>query len=109
MVRDGYIYGVSLLAVAALLCWFTGAWVWAVVPVLLAAFCLWFFRDPERVIPPGAGLIVSPGDGVVTETVAINTPDGERQRISIKKKEKKNILNSKKKKRKKNKNHRKKK
>jgi phosphatidylserine decarboxylase len=83
MVRDGYIYGVSLLAVAALLCWFTGAWVWAVVPVLLAAFCLWFFRDPERVIPPGAGLIVSPGDGVVTETVAINTPDGERQRISI--------------------------
>ena len=83
MVRDGYIYGVSLLAVAALLFWFTGGWVWSVAPVLLAAFYLWFFRDPERVIPPGAGLIVSPGDGLVTETVAINTPDGERQRISI--------------------------
>jgi phosphatidylserine decarboxylase len=83
MVRDGYIYGVSLLAVAALLFWFTGAWVWSVPPILLAAFFLWFFRDPERTIPPGAGLIVSPGDGVVTETVSINTPDGPRQRISI--------------------------
>jgi len=83
MVRDGYIYGMSLLAVAALLWWFTGGWVWSVAPVLLAAFYLWFFRDPERTIPPGAGLIVSPGDGLVTETAAINTPEGPRQRISI--------------------------
>jgi phosphatidylserine decarboxylase len=28
-------------------------------------------------------LIVSPGDGLVTETVSIATPDGPRQRISI--------------------------
>jgi phosphatidylserine decarboxylase len=83
MVRDGYIYGVSLLAVAALLFWFTGGWVWSIAPVLLAAFYLWFFRDPERAIPPEAGLIVSPGDGLVTETTAIDTPDGPRQRISI--------------------------
>jgi phosphatidylserine decarboxylase len=83
MVRDGYIYGLSLLAVGALLFWFTGGWVWSIAPVLLAAFFLWFFRDPERTIPSGAGLVVSPGDGLVTETVAINTPDGARQRISI--------------------------
>jgi len=83
MVRDGYIYGLSLLAVAALLLWFTGTWSWCVVPVLLAAFYLWFFRDPQRTIPPGPGLIVSPGDGKVTETALINTPAGPRQRISI--------------------------
>jgi len=83
MVRDGYIYGLSLLAVGALLVWATGNWAWCVAPVLLAAFFLWFFRDPQRTIPTGAGLIVSPGDGKVTETVTISTPEGPRQRISI--------------------------
>jgi phosphatidylserine decarboxylase len=82
MVRDGYIYGLSLLAVAMLLAWATGNWAWSIAPIL-AAFFLWFFRDPERLIPAGAGLIVSPGDGLVTETVTIQTPEGERQRISI--------------------------
>jgi phosphatidylserine decarboxylase len=83
MVRDGYIYGFSLLAVAVLLAWATGNWAWSIAPVLLAAFLLWFFRDPRRTIPAGPGLIVSPGDGKVTETVTISTPDGPRQRISI--------------------------
>jgi phosphatidylserine decarboxylase len=83
MVRDGYIYGLSLLAVSVVLAWATGNWAWSVAPVLLAAFFLWFFRDPERTIPSEPGLIVSPGDGHVTETVAINTPEGPRQRISI--------------------------
>ncbi len=83
MVRDGYIYGLSLLAVAAVLAWATRGWAWAIAPVLLAVFFLWFFRDPQREIPAGEGLIVSPGDGLVTETVTISTPEGYRQRISI--------------------------
>lgn len=83
MVRDGYIYGASLLVVAAVLKWFTGDWAWGIVPLALAAFFLWFFRDPPRVIPAGAGLIVSPGDGKVTETSVIDTLEGPRQRISI--------------------------
>jgi phosphatidylserine decarboxylase len=83
MVRDGYIYGLSLLAVAFVLRWATGNWTWSIAPVLLAAFFLWFFRDPQRTVPAGDGLIVSPGDGLVTETVTIATPAGPRQRISI--------------------------
>jgi phosphatidylserine decarboxylase len=83
MVRDGYIYGASLLAVAAVLVWLTGDWIWAVAPILLTGFFLWFFRDPHRIIPSGSGLIVSPGDGKVTETAVISTPAGPRQRISI--------------------------
>jgi phosphatidylserine decarboxylase len=83
MVRDGYIYSLSLLAVAAALTWLTGAWGWGIAPVLLAAFFLWFFRDPHRTIPTGKGLIVSPGDGLVTETASITTPEGAMRRISI--------------------------
>ncbi|MGA7244611.1 MAG: phosphatidylserine decarboxylase family protein [Terracidiphilus sp.] len=83
MVRDGYIYGLSLLAVAGVLAWATGTWVWSIVPVLLAAFFLWFFRDPQRTVPKDAGLVVSPADGLVTETVRIETPEGPRQRVSI--------------------------
>lgn len=82
MVRDGYFYGVGLLAAAALLLWLT-SWPLALIAVLLAAFFLWFFRDPERVIPGEPGLIVSPGDGLVTEAVTFETTDGPRQRISI--------------------------
>ena len=82
MVKDGYFYGAGLLVAAGLLIWLT-SWPWALVPILLAAFFLWFFRDPARTIPAGAGLIVSPGDGLVTETVRLETADGPRQRISI--------------------------
>src|SRR5579863_250718 len=83
MVRDGYIYALSLLLVAGAVVWTTGIWAWGIVPVLLAAFFLWFFRDPTRSVPTGSGLIVSPGDGKVTETALIATPEGRKQRISI--------------------------
>src|SRR5215469_1197986 len=83
MVRDGYIYGLSLLAVAGVVAWATDTWVWSIAPILLGAFFLWFFRDPQRTIPNGEGLVVSPADGLVTETGRIETPGGPRQRISI--------------------------
>jgi phosphatidylserine decarboxylase len=82
MVKDGYFYGLGLLAVAGIL-WSLAGWPWAIVPVLLAAFFLWFFRDPERDIPDEPGLIVSPADGKVTEVARVLTPEGERQRVSI--------------------------
>ncbi|HUY81174.1 MAG TPA: phosphatidylserine decarboxylase family protein [Acidobacteriaceae bacterium] len=83
MVRDGYFYGIALFLVSGLLRFFTGGWAWAVVPILLALFFLWFFRDPKRAIPQGKGLIVSPADGKVTEVLRITTPDGEFLRLSI--------------------------
>jgi phosphatidylserine decarboxylase len=83
MVRDGYFYGGTLFLVAAAIYYLTGSWIWPIFPILLAAFFLWFFRDPHRTIPAGPGLVVSPGDGLVTSTDRIQTPAGEKLRISI--------------------------
>ena len=82
MVRDGYFYALPLILAAALISWLTHPW-WALPAVLLAAFCLWFFRDPERVVPQVAGAIVSPGDGKVTDISNVSLGGTERKRISI--------------------------
>lgn len=60
-------------------------WV-AAVFALLAGFSAYFFRDPERAIPSGEGVIVSPADGRVVgiETVdQVPFLDGPALRISI--------------------------
>src|SRR5271166_2802847 len=82
MVRDGIYYGLAFIA-AAVLVGFLTVPVLAVIPLLLAAFFLWFFRDPERAIPAEQGAIVSPADGEVTD-VSVVEQNGRRQtRISI--------------------------
>ena len=83
MVRDGYFYGFGFLAAGVLVLLVTGQWIWAVVPILLACFFFWFFRDPTRPVPIEPGLVVSPADGKITEVARIQTPAGERIRLSI--------------------------
>jgi len=82
MVRDGYFYGLAFIAAAILLGWLTQP-AWAILPLLLACFFLWFFRDPERSIPQEEAAVVSPGDGKVTDVSSIDTADGKKLRISI--------------------------
>jgi phosphatidylserine decarboxylase len=47
---------------------------------LLAAFVVFFFRDPERDIPTGPGLLVAPADGTVIGIDEIDEPDFMRAR-----------------------------
>ena len=82
MVRDGYYYGLALIAAAVLLGWLTTP-AWAILPLLPAGFFLWFFRDPERAIPQEPGALVSPADGKVTDVSVVHTEDGKKARISI--------------------------
>jgi phosphatidylserine decarboxylase len=82
MVRDGYYYGFVLLAAAALVGWMAAP-LWSIPALLLAAFFLWFFRDPDRVIPDEAGAVVSPADGRVTDISAQPVDGSARTRISI--------------------------
>ena len=46
--------------------------------VILTLWCVWFFRDPMRVTPQRAGLVISPADGVVNMiTMAAPPPELE--------------------------------
>ncbi len=64
IVRDGFRFiaiGAVLTAVSPL---FFGVEA-AVFLGLVTLFCVWFFRDPRRIVPKGDRLMVSPADGVV--------------------------------------------
>jgi phosphatidylserine decarboxylase len=82
MVRDGYFYAAPLIAAGVLLGWLASP-PWAIIPLLLAFFFLWFFRDPERAIPQEEGAVVSPGDGKVTDVATVTLGNERRVRISI--------------------------
>src|SRR5436309_13402112 len=81
MVTNAYYYAVPLIGAALLPSWMTRP-LWALPLLILAGFFLWFFRDPDRVIPDAAGAIVSPADGKVTDVSPAEDSSG-RSRISI--------------------------
>jgi len=78
MVRDGIYYAAALI-VAGLGLTYVASWFVALPMFLLAAFCLYFFRDPNRTVPDGA-VAVSPADGRV---VSLKATDAGGTRVSI--------------------------
>lgn len=77
MVIYGIYYAAALLLGGGVVTYLTN-WYWALPFLILAAFCLYFFRDPDREIPSGP-VAVSPADG----KVVVVKPENGGQRISI--------------------------
>lgn len=68
----GYIaapgYSFILAGVVLILLGMMGGWPWLTgLGVLGSGFFAYFFRDPEREIPGGPGVIISPADGLVVQ------------------------------------------
>ena len=58
----------------------------AIVPGVVLSWWLWFYRDPHRVVPQDAGLLVSPADGKLVEITELDHHDfvgGPAVRIGI--------------------------
>ena len=87
MVRDAYPILIPLALISILLLglsiFFSPLLIVGIIGLLLTGFVAYFFRDPEREIPTGKGIVVSPADGKVVVVEPINGPDGAGTLISI--------------------------
>ncbi len=59
---EGYSYIIFFLAATLLVFFFFDKWV-AIIPFVFLSFMIFFFRDPERSVPEGENLYISPADG----------------------------------------------
>ena len=82
MVRDGIWYGSALFLLGVGASYLGGGIAWGVPEWALAGFVLYFFRDPERVIPSGDGM-VSPADGRVVDVSQSQIDGRPAWKISI--------------------------
>jgi phosphatidylserine decarboxylase len=78
ILSDGISYACGLALAGLVLSYFLNPWAGAPL-YLLALFCLYFFRDPERIPPPG-DVLVAPADGKV---VSVRQLSPTETRVSI--------------------------
>jgi phosphatidylserine decarboxylase len=85
IIGDGYPFIIPTAALSLLFA-FAGVGLAAFFFALLTFFVTWFFRNPERRIPSGADLIVSPADGRVLKIEEVEENhfgEGRRRKVSI--------------------------
>jgi len=85
--KEGYIFIIIFLLATIALAYISKPL--GVVGLILSLWCCYFFRDPERIVPIGDQLIISPADGVIQKIEDVPLPtnltdSGEiRTRVSI--------------------------
>ncbi len=86
---DGWRFIIPLWALSILLAvlWIVSGSGWWLIPLVLvgffALFVTYFFRDPERSIPEGDGLVLSPGDGRIIVIEDIEDAGTKLRLVSI--------------------------
>lgn len=79
---------IGIFAGITLLLWWAHPWL-GLCGVVLTLWCMYFFRDPERITPTRDGLIIAPADGVVqlidkaAPPPELDMGDKERNRVCI--------------------------
>ena len=81
MVRDGFVYSLALLLLGLFAAYWGGP-AWGAPAWFLAVFVLYFFRDPERIVPSGE-VIVSPADGKVVDIREVELDGRKAWKVSI--------------------------
>lgn len=70
--KEGHVFVVIFFAISIGLFFLAEPLGW--VGLILTAWCLYFFRDPERVVPEEEGILVSPADGTVCAITEASPP-----------------------------------
>jgi len=78
MVKDGIFYALAFTAAGGVVGYIAGPW-FGLPLYIVAAFCAYFFRDPDRLTPAG-DFAVSPADGKV---IAIVKENAKETRVTI--------------------------
>lgn len=84
--REGYFFVCvfAILAAGGAILWAPFGWIF----LFLAIWSVYFFRDPDRMVPEEKDIVVSPADGLIQNIMEVDAPQelgvkGKRIRISI--------------------------
>ncbi|MGB4191039.1 MAG: phosphatidylserine decarboxylase [Rickettsiales bacterium] len=86
--KEGFIFIILFLAITIIVSYFSKPL--GVICLIASIWCVYFFRDPIRIVPIGDNLIISPADGVVQKIEDVSppsnlgmNPDIKTTRVSI--------------------------
>jgi len=83
--KEGHVFVAIFLAVSFGLFYLYEPLGW--MGLILSLWCLYFFRDPDRIVPVSEGILVSPADGTVCSVSEVSPPPelnmGSETRVRI--------------------------
>ena len=82
LAREGWPFVAACVVIASAVGGFAG-WGWSVPFWLAVAFVVQFFRDPVRIPPTGAGLVISPADGRIVSVERVLDPYLKRDALRL--------------------------